>query len=58
MDVDMGTLQGKSISTVDELVSVHELIPMAARHGHLGFSPGGILLSVLVYLVIAAVTVG
>jgi ZIP family zinc transporter len=39
-------------------VSVHELVPMAKRYRHLLFFFWGIVLSVLVYALLAAVTVG
>jgi ZIP family zinc transporter len=39
-------------------VSVHELVPMAKRYGHLGSFAAGILLSIAVYALLAAVTVG
>jgi ZIP family zinc transporter len=39
-------------------VSMHELVPMARRYRHLGFFLGGILISTLVYAILARVTVG
>jgi len=39
-------------------VSVHELVPMAQRYRHLGFFIWGIVLSVLVYVLLASLTTG
>jgi len=38
-------------------VSIHELIPMARRYHHLGLFLGGVLVSVLVYWLLACLTV-
>jgi len=39
-------------------VSIHELVPMAKRYRHLVFFFWGMALSVLVYALLAALTVG
>ena len=39
-------------------VSVHELLPLAKRYGHMGWSAFGMLLGLLAYAVLAALTVG
>jgi zinc transporter ZupT len=38
-------------------VSMHELIPMARRYRHLGLFVGGVLVSALVYWLLARLTV-
>jgi ZIP family zinc transporter len=39
-------------------VSVHELIPMARRYRHIGLFVSGMIASLLVYALLASVTVG
>lgn len=39
-------------------VAVHELVPMARRYKHLGYFGSGMLLSAMVYALLALITVG